>query len=167
MLRISKKGDYAVFIMGHLARHAEGAENGVISAQEIADKSGLHRSVVANLLKDLTKGGLLDSVRGLRGGYRLALPAEEISLGQILTIVEGPFALVDCATEPVSEDDQHCSLMSFCPSKRPMQVLHQRIQGLMDELKLPELIGEISFDLPTDHDAAAQARAATPTADPV
>ena len=45
--------------------------------------------------------------------------------------------------------------------------LHQRIQGLMDELKLPELIGEISFDLPTDHGTSAQARAATPTADPV
>ena len=55
----------------------------------------------------------------------------------------------------------------FATLSTTMQVLHQRIQGLMDELKLPELIGEISFDLPTGHDDAAQARAATPTADPV
>ncbi len=146
MLRISKKGDYAVFLMGYLARHAPHAGDSVVSAQEIADRSGLHKSVVANLLKDLTKAGLLESVRGIHGGYRLATPADAISLGNILEVVEGPFHLVDCTSngfEPDSGDaDHNCSLVSFCPSKRPMRVLHERIARLMGELTLPELIGE-------------------------
>jgi Rrf2 family protein len=141
MLRISKKGDYAMFLMGYLAQHGDGEH--VVSAQEIADRSGLHKSVVANLLKELTKGALLTSVRGIHGGYRLAKPAEQISLGEILNVVEGPFALVDCARsegDHVGPGDAHCSLLSFCPSKTPMRVLHARIAALMSDLKLSDLV---------------------------
>ncbi len=142
MLRISKKGDYAVFIMGYLAEHAARRER-VISAQEIADRSGLHKSIVANLLKELTKAGLLDSLRGIHGGYRLSLAPEEISLGRILEVVEGPFVLVDCAqhADPAAEHAAApCSLMSFCPSKRPMQILHDRIARLMRDIRLSDLV---------------------------
>ncbi len=139
VLRISKKGDYAVFIMGYLAQNGAVPDGDVVSAQEIADRSGLHKSVVANLLKDLTRAALLESVRGIRGGYRLAQPAADISLGRILQVVEGPFAFVDCATP---DSDSACALMSFCPSKRPMQVLHDRIAALLEDLRLPELTGE-------------------------
>lgn len=142
MLRISKKGDYAMFLMGYLAQHGDAGEH-VVSAQEIADRSGLHKSVVANLLKELTKGGLLTSVRGIHGGYRLARPAEQISLGEILNVVEGPFALVDCARSEADHaafGDAQCSLLGFCPSKTAMRVLHARIAALMSDLKLSELV---------------------------
>ncbi|MFN7672278.1 MAG: Rrf2 family transcriptional regulator, partial [Planctomycetota bacterium] len=75
MLRISKKADYAVFLLGAIAR--QGAYPGgqhpeaVVSAHEIARLAKLNKSVVANLLKEFAKHGLLDSVRGLKGGYRL------------------------------------------------------------------------------------------------
>ncbi|MEM7201434.1 MAG: Rrf2 family transcriptional regulator [Planctomycetota bacterium] len=152
MLRISKKGDYAVFIMGYLATHGAAPGGGVVSAQEITDRSGLSKAVVANLLKDLAKGGLLESTRGLHGGYRLARPATDISLGRILEIVEGPFVLVDCAQDhnPAESDPAACSLVSFCPSKRPMRVLHQRIASILDELRLPELVeAPAVFDAPS------------------
>jgi len=149
MLRISKKGDYAVFIMGYLAQRGAGEGGRLVSAQEIADRSGLHKSVVANLLKDLAKSGLLESVRGAHGGYRLALPADRVSLGRILEVVEGPFVFVDCAHSAAEPGDDHfCQLMSFCPSHKPMRVLHDRIAKLMAELKLTELIGQ------TDGEAA-------------
>ncbi len=145
MFRITKKGDYAVFLMCHLARDGPLGTADVVSAHELAEHSGLNKSVVANLLKDLTRGGLLDSVRGLRGGYRLARPAEDISLGQILEVVEGPFLLVDCADDEARGakpgDDHYCSLVSFCPSRNPMRVLHGRIARLLNEIKLPELLG--------------------------
>ena len=100
MFRITKKADYAVFILSYLARRAahEGRD-ALVSAQELASFSALNKSLVANLLKDLTRAGFLSSVRGARGGYRLAASPREISLGAVLRAVEGPFSFVECAHE--------------------------------------------------------------------
>lgn len=158
MLRISKKADYAVFLLGCIAR--EGAHPGgtqadsVVSAQEIARQSGLNKSVVANLLKEFARHGLLESVRGLRGGYRLAQRPGEISLAAILRVIDGPFHLVECirhleeapapaaAGGPAGADAEHaCSLMSFCPTRNPMRVVHERIAQLFQRITLDELCG--------------------------
>lgn len=154
MIRLSKKGDYAVFLMGHLVqRGACPSSDGpaaedvpVVSAQEIAEQTGMPKSIAANLLKELTRAGLLASVRGIHGGYRLALPPERISVGAILEVVEGPLLLVDCAQDlgsaPIeaTEPDHLCRLSSFCPSRSYMRILHERIARLMHEMKLPELL---------------------------
>ncbi|MCB9885092.1 MAG: Rrf2 family transcriptional regulator [Planctomycetes bacterium] len=179
MLRISKKADYAVFLLGAIAR--EGAYPGgpaadtVVSAHEIARRAGLNKSVVANLLKDFAKHGVLDSVRGLKGGYRLVKAPRDVSLHDILEVVEGKFTLVECiahrgeaagddcgddnddhdsapggllalanASAPAAaatngEAEQGCSLYSFCPSKRPMHVVHERMTRLFREIRLDEL----------------------------
>lgn len=157
MIRISKKADYAVFLMGHVAERAPSGSDAVVSASEIADSVKLGQAVVANLLKDLTRDGLLESVRGARGGYRLALSPSEITLDRILAVVEGPFLLVDCTHDlaGVPAVDHDCSLFSFCSSKQPMRVLHQRIRKLMQSITLDELMrptcGELdlSFTQPT------------------
>ncbi len=100
MLRISKKADYAVFLLGAIARQGAypggEAEASVVSAHEIARQAGLNKSVVANLLKEFAKHGLLESVRGLKGGYKLVRAPRQISLAEILEVVEGKFTLVDC-----------------------------------------------------------------------
>lgn len=141
MIRISKKADYAVFLMGYIAERAPHGVDTVVSASEIADAVKLGQAVVANLLKDLTRDGLLESVRGARGGYRLAHPTSAITLARILSVVEGPFLLVDCTHDlaGVSAIDHDCSLFSFCASKQPMRVLHQRIHKLMQSITLDEL----------------------------
>ena len=161
MLRISKKADYAVYLLGAIARQGAfpggEAADSVVSAHEAARQVGLNKSVVANLLKDCARFGLLDSVRGLRGGYRLARRPSDVSLGQILEAVEGPFSLVDCcasasgAEQPAAntellpqaqsmrEHTTDCSLLSSCPSKQPMRVVHERIVRLFDEIRLDEL----------------------------
>ena len=176
MLRISKKADYAVFLLGAIAR--QGAYPGgtaadtVVSAHDLAKQAGLNKSVVANLLKEFSRHGMLESVRGLRGGYRLASPPNVISLGQILEVVEGKLALVECVPHPASflevdpvsptegsteacpptspqteathsnqpkHDERCCSLINFCPSKQPLQVVHKRISQLFAEIHLDEL----------------------------
>lgn len=185
MLRISKKADYAVFLLGAIARQGAypggSAAESVVSAHEIAKQARLNKSVVANLLKEFARHNLLDSVRGLRGGYRLARAPHEISLGQILEVVEGEFVLVDCVPHEAPANDapgndgtandasakegspllpiaasqdrnaeqpkqpmqpeqaSGCALISFCPSKRPMRVVHQRIQKLFNDIHLDEL----------------------------
>lgn len=169
MLRISKKADYAVFLLGAIAR--QGAYPGgpaadtVVSAQEIARQAGLNKSVVANLLKAFAKHGLLYSVRGLKGGYRLVRAPAEISLGEILEVVEGRFTLVDCvsatgwagpsltkttppalalapsqhAGDRTGEHGHDCTLIGFCPSKNPMRLVHERISQLFRQIRLDEL----------------------------
>jgi Rrf2 family protein len=158
MLRISKKADYAVFLMGTIARQGAypgGPASGtVVSAQEISKQAGLNKSVVANLLKELAKHGLLESTRGLRGGYRLSRIPRDISLAEILVVFEGPFELVGCtghvhgthspllALAPsmqASDGSGDCSLMAFCPSKRPMRVVQDRIAKLFADIRLDEL----------------------------
>lgn len=140
VLRISKKADYAVFLLGTIAR--QGAHPGgsspdtVVSAQEIARQAKLNKSVVANLLKDFARSGLLESVRGLKGGYRLTKRPEDITLHEILEVVEGQFHLVECIS---NSPDNPCSLFQFCPSKRPMQHVHERVRKLFNEIRLYEL----------------------------
>jgi len=170
MLRISKKADYAVFLLGAIARQGAypggGAEASVVSAHEIARQAGLNKSVVANLLKEFAKHGLLESVRGLKGGYKLVRSPQQISLGEILEVVEGKFTLVDCievhggvhalppaatasplalARHQPAETVSTCSLIAFCPSKNPMRVVHERISQLFHQIRLDELC-----NLPSD-----------------
>lgn len=157
MLRISKKADYAVFLLGCIAR--EGAYPGgaspdsVVSAQEIARQAGLNKSVVANLLKEFSRQGLLESVRGLKGGYRLSRHPSQVTLAEILQVIEGPFVLVDCMRHQPAEEatadpsaapadvDHDCSLISFCPTKNPMRIVHERIAQLFTGIRLDELCG--------------------------
>jgi Rrf2 family protein len=188
MLRISKKADYAVFLLGAIARQGAypggSAGDAVVSAHEIARQAKLNKSVVANLLKEFAKSGLLESTRGLKGGYRLGRHPREIALADILEVVEGRFVLVDCVAHGGAEDPDDtaggsssprpllalapsmqatpstqaapgapshgmpshgtpthpdCALMSFCPSKRPMRLVHQRISQLFRDIRLDEL----------------------------
>lgn len=133
MLRISKKADYAVFLLGCFAREGAfpggSAATSVVSAHEVARLAGLNKSVVANLLKIFAKEGMLESVRGLNGGYRLTREPLQVTLGQILTAIDGPFQLVECVRDShrlgsslagsslKSSQGHQCSLISFCPSK--------------------------------------------------
>jgi Rrf2 family protein len=192
MFRISKKADYAVFLLGAIARQGAypggPAGDSVVSAHEIARQAGLNKSVVANLLKEFAKHGVLESVRGLRGGYRLVRAPAEITLGEILEVVEGRFTLVDCVsaggavgngavgapggspgllalapkangTAAAAPTTAHtCSLISFCPSKNPMRVVHERISQLFHQIRLDELCSL----RPIQPGAAAPLPAATP-----
>jgi Rrf2 family cysteine metabolism transcriptional repressor len=182
MLRISKKADYAVFLLGAIARagaYPGGPAGGaVVSAHEISKQAKLNKSVVANLLKEFAKHGLLESTRGLRGGYRLHKPPSQITLGEILEVIEGRFVLVDCiahrqAGEPPAperllplapsmtddaDDHEHdCALISFCPSKAPMRVVHERIAQLFRTIHLDELCSLAPLGNPPTPAAAAVA----------
>ncbi|MEO0478863.1 MAG: Rrf2 family transcriptional regulator [Planctomycetota bacterium] len=148
MLRITRKADYAIFLLTSLARKAE--QDGVgelTTANQLSDSSTLNKSMVANLLKDLHKARLIDSVRGKHGGYRLARDASDIHLAEILEAVEGPFAFVECATDaPQRTQDAEgnllpgaCGLSDLCTSKGVLRVLNLRIRGMFEEVKLSEL----------------------------
>jgi Rrf2 family protein len=148
MIKISKKADYAVLVMAALAhhqiRHDEAPDPAgpmpPVSAQDVAVEAGLSRALVANILKALTRADLLKSVRGAGGGYRPARPLAEINLAQIISALEGPIRLVDCASLAASDTTHDCSLSDHCPSRTAMRVVHDRIATLMEDIHLPELL---------------------------
>ena len=135
MIRFSRMADYGVLLLGHFARHP----GPLASTSELSETYHMPRTVVANLLKEFSKAGLLESRRGLHGGYRLARPASEITLLDVLSVIDGPVQLIDCAADDLLHSPA-CGYEDVCPSRSPMQAVHKRIVGLLSGITLAELM---------------------------
>ena len=112
MLRVSKLTDYATVVMTVLA--ATAAARGaaaVISAQELAERAHLELPTVSKLLKQLAHGELVVSSRGVNGGYRLARPADRITIAEIVTAMEGPIGMTECSAHVgLCDHESHCGV---------------------------------------------------------
>jgi FeS assembly SUF system regulator len=93
MLRVTKLTDYATVVLTVLAARPDD----VLSASELAERAGLETPTVSKLLKPLAQVGLVEGFRGANGGYRLARPAAEISLIEIVEAMEGPLGMTECS----------------------------------------------------------------------
>ena len=94
MIRMSKLTDYAILVLAYLAE----AREPLHSAAEVAEHTGVTPATASKLLKQLTRAGLVDSVRGAQGGYSLARAAEEITAAQVIDGLEGPVAITECSS---------------------------------------------------------------------
>ncbi len=133
MIKFSKMADYGVLLLGHFARHPEA----LASSTELAETYHMPRTVVSNLLKVFSRAGLLESRRGLYGGYRLARPADQITLLQVLSAIDGPVQLTECAGD---ESEHACGYEDVCLSRSPMRAVHRRVVELLDAISLTELM---------------------------
>lgn len=132
MQLLSRKADYALLILAHLDRHREGG-----SAREVAGQFGLSRAFIANILKLLAHKGFVVSHRGVKGGYALARPTEQIRLIELLDAVDEPFHLAECnKTSPADP----CSLASVCPLHSAVAEVHTRIREVLATVSLAELL---------------------------
>src|SRR5258706_16076818 len=94
MLRLSKKADYALMAMKHLAKAAVPST----SAREIAEQYDIPIELMAKVLQRLVRTGLLVSTQGTRGGYALRRPSEAISVADVIQAIDGPMTVTACAT---------------------------------------------------------------------
>ncbi|HEX6834847.1 MAG TPA: SUF system Fe-S cluster assembly regulator [Rudaea sp.] len=107
MLRVSKLTDYATVVMTALAD----APERVHSAQELAEKARLELPTVSKLLKQLAHAALVESFRGVNGGYRLARAPERISIADIVIAMEGPIGMTECSAQAgVCGHEPHCGV---------------------------------------------------------
>lgn len=120
MLRLSKKADYALIAMRHLA--AQQVERGASSAREIAQQYDIPMELLAKVLQRLVRRGLLTSLQGTRGGYRLAHPAATISVADVIQAIDGPLTMTACSVE-----DQKCDQFSSCSVRDPLWRIKDRI----------------------------------------
>lgn len=132
MLRISKLTDYATVILAALARDAAALR----TAADVARTCQLATPTASKLLKQLQRAGLVESTRGLHGGYRLARPARQISAAAILDALEGPLALTECAT-----NHSRCDIQAHCSVGGNWQRINEAIRQSLHEISLAELAG--------------------------
>lgn len=125
MFRISKLTDYATVVMTLLAEQPDG----VRSAAELAARARLEPPTVAKLLKSLAQAGLVAATRGARGGYRLARPADEISLADIVAAMEGPIGVTECSLHAGSCDhESHCGVRGNW--RRISEIVENALRGV-------------------------------------
>ena len=128
-MKFTKKTDYALRTMQFLARREEGAPKGgamPVPVQAIAEKSHLSLRFLQGIVSKLSKGGLLRTVPGVKGGITLAREPADISILQIIEAVEGRINLMDCMEHP-----EHCGDSSQCSI---MGVLHNAQGALTSAL---------------------------------
>ena len=119
MLRLSKKADYALMAMKHLAVHSDASS---ASAREIAEAYDIPLELMAKVLQRLAKSGLVRSLQGTRGGYRLARATAQISVADIIQAIDGPLTVTACSTE-----SENCGQYSKCSVRDPLWKIKDRI----------------------------------------
>ncbi len=142
MLRLSKRSDYALIAMRHLAtgektHDAAGTASRAASARELAERFDIPVELLAKVLQKLARANLLVSQQGIRGGYVLARPAHQISVADIIVAVDGPLTVTAC-----SDEDQSCEQYLKCNVRDPLWRLKDRIVHTLTTCTLAELATE-------------------------
>jgi len=136
MLRLSKKADYALIAMKHLALRGDAASS---SAREIAELYAIPIELMAKVLQRLVRRGLLASHQGTRGGYQLARIPAEISVADVIQAIDGPVTVTACSTD----DDGQCEQYSKCNVRDPLWKVKQRILSALGECTIADLAADV------------------------
>jgi len=131
MFRITRLTDYGVVLMAQLARH----EGRLLNAAELAARVRVPLPTVSKILQILLREHLLESVRGAGGGYRLARPAERISVRDIIVALEGPIALTEC-----NLDEGHCEQESHCAIRGNWHAINHALRQALDGISLADML---------------------------
>ena len=134
-MRLSTRGRYGLKAMYQLAIHYG---EGPIPLKQIADKENLSENYLEQLVSQLRKEGLLTSVRGAQGGYMLAMPPREITVGNVLRVLEGDLAPADC----IMEEDYGCENEENCVTKLVWIKIKDSIDEVVDSITLQDMIDE-------------------------
>jgi Rrf2 family protein len=146
MLRLSKKADYALMAMKHLAQHGGVSST---SAREIAEQYDIPIELMAKVLQRLVRIGLLASTQGTRGGYTLGRPAAAISVADVIEAIDGPFTVTACSTE-----NNDCEQFSKCSIRDPLWQIRERIAAALGTVSIAEIAAEtVSSPVPVSRTA--------------
>jgi Rrf2 family protein len=129
MLRLSKKADYALIAMKHLALRPDQAAS--------SEQYDIPVELMAKVLQRLAREGLLASHQGTRGGYQLSRPPANISVADVIQAVDGPLTVTACST-----DEENCEQYSKCSVRDPLWKIKERILVALQTCSITELATE-------------------------
>ena len=143
-MKISTKGRYGVTAMYDLALHyGEGPQ----ALKSVAERQGISESYLEQLVSILRKGGYVVSMRGSQGGYVLSRNPEKISVGDIIRLLEGPIAPVDCLLSDVkSQKNEYCTKAGNCVTRGVWAKVRDSITDVVDSISLADLCRDEKFE---------------------
>lgn len=136
-MKVSTRGEYGVRAMVALAHHYG---VGPMSIAAVAKESSVPYAYLEQLIVPLRKAGLVESKRGAQGGYQLTRPPDEVKVGEVFRIMEGPVAPMECVSEDVTE--QTCPLIEGCETRPVWLKLRDSIAGVLDSMTLADLVAQ-------------------------
>jgi Rrf2 family protein len=131
-MKLSTRARYALRMMVELAKKTGGGQK--VSLSEVAASSDLSRKYLEQLAMGLKQASLISGTTGKGGGYVLAMPAEEVRIGQIVEAAIGPINVVDCVQKP-----EMCMKSDFCDCRKIYGRINDRITEVLDEFSLADL----------------------------
>ncbi len=135
-MKLSTKGRYGLRALVDLAVHSE---EGIVSIQSIANRQNISVSYLEQLVGKMRRAGIVTSVRGAAGGYRLAKSPSTISVGDVLRALEGDLEAVDC---PGNDEIPTCEAAPKCVTKYVWKRINDSISQAVDTIMIEELVQE-------------------------
>lgn len=134
-MKISTRGRYALEAVLDLALHSSGGHE---SLKNISERTSISENYLEQIFAVLRKKGVVDSVRGAQGGYKLARPAEKITAGDVIRALEGPLAPVACVVE--GEGGERCDRFEACITHTVWSRMMREMNAAVDEATISSLM---------------------------
>ena len=128
MMKFSKKVEYALIALLHIAKKLNGE---LTTARELSDKFSISLELMGKILQNLVKNGMIVSVQGVKGGYYLARPMDQINLSSVITAIDGPIALTDCIA---TGNPENCDRGKNCLIRNSMEDIQAKLMNLLDQI---------------------------------
>ena len=134
MLKLSKKADYALIAVRHLAAHSVDQSQ---SASDIAEAYGISATLLAKVLQRLAKQGVVTARHGSSGGYQLARHPSAISALEVISAVDGPLMITSCTTSHGS-----CEQSTTCTVRGPLRKVNESIAQVLRAITISQMTEE-------------------------
>jgi Rrf2 family protein len=131
MLKLTKKADYGLMAMKHLAEHVA---QGACSAKDIAEAYGIPQEALAKILQRLAKIGLVRSQHGVNGGYTLTRDPKTISAFEVIKAIDGPLFITSCVTVR-----GECGQSDRCTIREPLRKVNESIEQVLKNIKISQM----------------------------
>jgi Rrf2 family protein len=135
MFKLSKKADYGLIAIKHLAMHRN--ENHACSANEIAEEYGISPTLMAKVLQKLARNSLVAAKHGSTGGYQLAKDPERISALEVITAIDGPVLIISCVTS-----HGNCDASSKCSVREPLRRVNESVMNVLSTVTIAQMCDE-------------------------
>jgi Rrf2 family protein len=134
MLKLTKKADYGLISLKHIAVHGKDRP---ASTKEMSEAYGIPVPILSKVLQRLVREGFLVSEQGANGGYRLARDPSRITALEVIRAIDGPVLLTNCFSGRAD-----CEISGSCNVREPLRKVHERIQQVLEGITIADLSEE-------------------------